>query len=258
MGRRLVSACLLADVVALLPPKPAQPTKVRQQGRRCLGTAAPNPRPRAWETSVIGPLLVGFLMAGLPTVALAQPVVPRAEIAGGGMFSQTVAVDCDLGDGVILEGCSPRSKAWWISPAYHVTDRVALVGEISGRFLELKSTATGDDFFPFPGGLAVDATYDLYAFGGGIRVNWRGERFTPFTQALVSYGRANATISAAFLRESAVFTGILLEPSAGVDIHVAERIAVRVVGGYGAGWSEGELNQEIRIGAGVVFGFGSR
>ena len=203
-------------------------------------------------------LLIGFLIAGLPTVALAQPGAPRTEIAAGGMFSQTVGLDCDLGDGVILEGCSPRSTAWWISPAYHVTDRVALVGEVSGRFLELKTTAAVDDFFPIPGGLAVDVTQNLYAFGGGIRVNWRGERFTPFTQALVSYGRANVTISAALLRESAAFTGILLEPSAGVDIHVAERVDVRLVGGYGAGWSEGELNQEIRIGAGVVFGFGSR
>ena len=148
-------------------------------------------------------LLIGFLVAGLPAVALAQPGAPRTEIAAGGMFSQTVGLDCDLGDGVILEGCSPRSTAWWISPAYHVTDRVALVGEVSGRFLELKTTAAVDDFFPIPGGLAVDVTQGLYAFGGGIRVNWRGERFIPFTQALVSYGRANVTISAALLRNLA-------------------------------------------------------
>lgn len=205
-----------------------------------------------------------LVMAGLLWAvpgALAQTGSPRGEIAAGAMFEQTVGRDCDL-DGVMLADCLPLSTAWWISPAYHITERVALVGEVSRRSFDLKTSATLADQPLLPldlPSLAVDVATSTYAFGGGLRVTGtRAGRVTPFVQTVFSYARINGSTAVLFLRESFASSGLLIEPSAGADIHLGERIAIRILGGYGAGFSEGEVNHAVRVGAGVVFGFANR
>lgn len=81
---------------------------------------------------------------------------------------------------------------------------------------------------------------------------------TPFVQSIVSYARIDGNVSTLFFREPFAFSGLLIEPSGGVDLHVGERIAVRILAGYGAERVEGELTHAVRVGAGVVFGLGSR
>lgn len=117
----------------------------------------------------------GLLLA--TPAALAQTEPSRGEIAAGAMFGAVVESDCDDLDGVMLADCSPRPKEWWISPAYHLTERVALVGEVSGRFINLKTSVTPTDPpLPLPPDLppiALDLSTSTYAFGGGVRVRGR-------------------------------------------------------------------------------------
>ena len=178
------------------------------------------------------------------------------------MFGSVVESDCDDLDGVVFTDCSLRPKEWWISPAYHLTERVALVGEVSGRFINLKTSVTPTEPpLPLPLDLppvAVDGSTSTYAFGGGVRVTGRRDRrVTPFVQAIVSYARIDGSASVLFFREHFAYSGLLIEPRGGVDLRVGERIAVRILAGYGAERAEGELTHVVRVGVGMVFGLGS-
>ena len=97
-----------------------------------------------------------------------------------------------------------------------------LVGEVSGRLLNLKTSVTSAGL-PLPRDLppvAVDASMSTYAFGGGVRVvGRRRRRVAPFVQAIVSYARINGSVSALFFRESFAYSDLLIEPSGGVDLH---------------------------------------
>ena len=230
---------------------------------RAGGVRAPACRPGV-ETSrwCIVVVAAGFLWAA-PSV-LAQTEPPRWEVAAGAMFGAVVGLPCDELDGAMLTDCTPRSREWWISPAYHITERVALVGEVSGRFFNLKTSVTPTDSSLLPLSpelppVAVDVSTSTYAFGGGVRVaGRRGRRVTPFVQAIVSYARIDGSASFLFFREPFAYPGLLIEPSGGVDLRVGERVAVRILAGYGAEWAEGELTHAVRVGAGVVFGLGRR
>ena len=212
------------------------------------------------------PLIAAAALLWAAPAALAQTERPAWEIAAGGTLGfpsvPEIGPDCDL-DGAMLTNCSLRSREWWISPAWHVTDRVALVGEVSGRFVDLETAVTIPDlspgFFPDLPPIAADISTSTYAFSGGVRVSGpRGRRVTPFVQALAGFGRRTGTFEVLFVRDSVTSSGFLIEPSAGVDIHVARRIAVRVLAGYGAAFAEGTTEHAVRVGAGVVFGLGSR
>ena len=207
-------------------------------------------------------IVAAWLLLSAPAV-LAQTEPYRGEIAAGAMFGAAVGLDCDDLDGAMLADCGPRSKDWWISPAYHLTERVALVGEVSGRFFNLKTSVTPTDpplpLLPDLPPVAVDVSTSTYAFGGGVRVTGRRDRrATPFFQTIVSYARIDGSSSVLFFREHFAYSGLLIEPSGGVDLHVGERIAVRILAGYGAERAEGELTHVVRVGVGMVFGLGSR
>ena len=199
------------------------------------------------------PLIAAAVLLWAAPAALAQTERPAWEIAGGGTLGflsvPETGPDCDL-DGVMLTNCSLRSREWWISPAWHVTDRVALVAEVSGRFMDLETGFMFPEQPPDFPPIAADVSTSTYAFGGGVRV-------TGFVQALAGFGRTSGNVSALFVRESLTDSGFLIEPSAGVDIHVAQRIAVRILAGYGAAFAEA-TEHAVRVGAGVVFGLGSR
>lgn len=208
------------------------------------------------------PLIAAAALLWAAPAALAQTERPAWEIAAGGTLGflsvPEIGPDCDL-DGAMLTNCSLRSREWWISPAWHVTDRVALVAEVSGRFMDLETGVTIPELPPDFPPIAADISTNTYAFSGGVRMTGpRGRRMTPFVQALAGFGRRTGTFEALFVRDSLTDSGFLIEPSAGVDIHVARRIAVRILAGYGAAFAEGTTEHAVRVGAGVVFGLGSR
>ena len=162
-------------------------------------------------------IVAAWLLLSAPAV-LAQTEPSRGEIAAGAMFGSVVESDCDDLDGVVFTDCSLRPREWWISPAYHLTERVALVGEVSGRFINLKTSVTPTEPpLPLPLDLppvAVDGSTSTYAFGGGVRVTGRRDRrVTPFVQAIVSYARIDGSASVLFFREHFAYSGLLIEPS---------------------------------------------
>ena len=182
------------------------------------------------------------------TPGLAQPQAPsRTEIAAGAAFRLSFSPDCELNK------CSFGTTGWWVSPAYYVTERIAVVGEAAGSYGNV------DDLAPpiFP--VAFDTSVKTHSFGGGIRVTGsRVQRVIPFVQGIISYDRNNASVAALGLRQSMSFSGVGFDASGGVDIGITSRAAIRVVGGYGIGRSEGESTHELGVGAGLVFGMGGR
>lgn len=191
-------------------------------------------------------VLVFVLLFAAPESAQSQEL-PRTEIAAGAAFRLSFSPDCELNK------CSFGTTGWWVSPAYYVTDRIAVVGEVAGAYGNV------DDLVPPVIPVALDTSVRTHSFGGGIRVTGsRVQRVVPFVQGIVSYDRNNASVAALGLRESMSFSGVGFDASAGVDIGINSRAAVRLVGGYGIGRSEGESTHELGVGAGVVFGLGGR
>lgn len=180
------------------------------------------------------------------TPGLAQPQEPsRTEIAAGAAYRLSFSPGCELNK------CSFGTTGWWVSPAYYVTDRIAVVGEVAGSYGNV------DDLVPPVIPVAFDTSVRTHSFGGGIRVTGsRVQRVIPFLQGIISYDRNNASVAALGFRESMSFSGFGVDASAGVDIGITSRVAVRVVGGYGIGRSEGESTHELGVGAGLVFGLG--
>lgn len=188
------------------------------------------------------PLLV-IVFVG-PGVVLAQEL-PRCEIAAGATLVVSPAdEECGFGD------CSPVAAGWVVSPAYYLTDRIAVVGQVARSYSTLELIVSD-----LP--LDLDSSVSQYSFGGGIRVAAsRARRLKPFAQAVVSSHRINVEVSALGMRESGSASGVSIEPGAGVDIGIAKRIAIRLQGGYGIGFSEGESSRlGWVVGAGAVFKF---
>lgn len=191
---------------------------------------------------LIAPVLVTGLVG--PGLALAQEL-PRWEIGAGATLGVWPAdAECGFGD------CSPGSAGWVVTPAYYLTDRIAVVGQVAGSYSTLEPIA---DELP----LAIDVSFSQYSFGGGIRVTGsRARRLRPFAQAIVSSNRLNVDVSVLGLGESDSAYGVAIEPGGGVDVSIAKRLAIRLQGGYGIGFSEGESSRlGWVVGAGVVFKF---
>ena len=191
-------------------------------------------------------VLAFVLLFAAPESAQSQEL-PRSEIAAGAAFRLSFSPGCELNK------CSFGTTGWWVSPAYHVTRRVAVVGEVAGNYGNV------NDLVPPVIPVAFDTSVRTHSFGGGVRVTGsRVQRVIPFVQGIISYDRNNASVAAFGLRESMSFSGFGVDASAGVDIGITSRAAVRVVGGYGIGRSEGESTHELGVGGGLVFGLGSR
>ncbi len=177
-------------------------------------------------------------------LCLAAPVaaqdIPAWEIAGGYSFTRAVTDEVTLPAG------------WFVSGARNVTDMLAIVGEVSGAY---KSEA---EF-----GLEVDRL--LFTLMGGVRYYRRLARVTPFAQFLLGGAALGSKVTVGGYSEWDPNSGpeFAIQPGAGVDIRLTDRLAARVQGDWRRLFSGDEAlgfvdGNQIRIAAGIVVGFGSR
>ena len=162
---------------------------------------------------------------------LAAQDIPAWEIAGGYSFTRAVTDEVTLPAG------------WFVSGARNVTDMLAIVGEVSGAY---KSEAVS--------GFEVDKA--LYTLMGGVRYYRRLARVTPFAQFLLG-------VAALVAQPNDEAIDFAIQPGAGVDIRLTDRLAARVQGDWRRLFSADEAlgtvdGNQIRISAGIVVGFGSR
>ena len=168
-------------------------------------------------------------------LCLAAPVaaqdIPAWEIAGGYSFTRAVTDEVTLPVGGFVSG------------ARNVTDMLAIVGEVSGAY---KSEA---EF-----GFEIDKL--VVTLMGGVRYYRRLARVTPFAQFLLGGAALIAQPN-----DGAI--DFAIQPGAGVDIRLTDRLAARVQGDWRRIFSADEAlgtvdGNQIRIAAGIVVGFGSR
>ncbi len=176
-------------------------------------------------------------------LCLAAPVAaqdrPAWEIAGGYSFTRAVTDEVTLPVGGFVSG------------ARNVTDMLAIVGEVSGAY---KSEAEFQ--------LEVDKA--LYTLMGGVRYYRHLARVTPFAQFLLGGAALGRKVTVGGYSE---WVGgnieFAIQPGAGVDIRLTDRLAARVQGDWRRVFSADEAlgivdGNQIRIAAGIVVGFGSR
>ncbi len=153
------------------------------------------------------------------------------------------SVDVGVSWALLGESDMTLPAGWVASVAGHVTDHLAIVGEIGGNY---KSVIT-------PGGY-IDVSEHSF-LGGGRYVFGRDAQLRPFAQTLVGMSRASFSRSEVGISYNA-FT---VQPGAGIDFKVSPRVAVRLQTDFrwmtlqdiGSGW-------QYRLAAGVVFAVGGR
>ena len=187
-------------------------------------------------------VLVVFVLLCLAAPVAAQDI-PWWKIAGGYSFTRDVTDEATLPAG------------WFVSGAGNVTDMLAIVGEVSGAYKDNSEPELG-----------FEAVVALYTIMGGVRYYRRRARVTPFAQFLlgISSWRTSATFGG-FSRSTVSGPHFVIQPGAGVDIRLTDRLAARVQGDWRRIFSADEAHgaqavdsNQIRIAAGIVVGFGSR
>ena len=93
---------------------------------------------------------------------------------------------------------------------------------------------------------------------GGVQCLSRAGAVSGFGRFLVGAARASGSISGLGFDVSESETAFAIQPGAGVDFHLTDTVSARVMFDYRRIFFEGEGNNEIRVAAGLVFGFGSR
>ncbi len=170
---------------------------------------------------------------------------------------------CSVTEGALsfnLAAYSPRATGWWGSFAVHVSEHVAVVGEVSGGSAGLNTTATlsqSGQLVSFP----VEIDVSGYGFAGGIRGSGRrGGPVTPFVQVLLGYGIGDLTsrLSGLNVTDTTDIGGFAVLPGAGVDITLAERVGLRLLGEMSIAQSEGVTSTSFGIQTGLVFAVGNR
>ena len=172
-----------------------------------------------------------ILLLGATSLAVAQPRQPVADVAAG---SHTLWPG-DREDPAVVLG-------WFVSVDEHRTDRMAIAYEFEHYFRD-RSDTHGE-------------TLHWYAGLAGIRYAWPGRRVTPFVQVLA--GAVVLRVHEQFppdvpsyVPRTDVEKGLALQPGGGVDIHLAERVALRLKADF--------MNfGNLRLAAGVAFGVGDR
>lgn len=172
---------------------------------------------------------------GTPQIAVAQNS-PAGEIAGGYSFLQDFTNELSVPAG------------WFVSGAGNVTDVLAIVGEVSGAYKTVEA-------------LVLDVDLDLYTFMGGVRYYRRLARVTPFAQFFLGAARLSAESTFLGFTESESETEFAIQPGAGIDIRLTDRLAARLQGDwrrifFAEGFSDD--SNEFRFAVGLVVGLGSR
>jgi hypothetical protein len=198
-----------------------------------------------------------LISAALIVVAvLAVPDVSAAQGYPAGNLSVSYAAlkDSDV-DGMFGTG-------WAASVAGALTRSVELAGEVGGNYKT--STAPG---------VGAKMRLDLHSFLGGARYVARPQgRVSGFVQTLAGATRISAgftscgsvppSICSEMRQVGMARTYFTLQPGAGVDVGMTNRVGIRVQGDYRAIFAgesgDSETLHEFRFAAGVVVGFGRR
>jgi hypothetical protein len=182
-------------------------------------------------------VLAGLVVLAASTPALAQDF-PRVDVSGG---YQGALVEEEL-----------FSTGWYFDVAGNVTPWLGIVFQVGGNSRSLSQTESGTIFIEPPFGPG-DVTYtesqtgdaSLNQYMGGVRLNARGGRVTPFGQFLVGIvkGKSEGTYSYtltppvpdfpdstfSFSDESSDFA---IQFGGGVDIRIAGGFGLRAGGDY--------------------------
>jgi hypothetical protein len=124
---------------------------------------------------------------------------------------------------------------WSVSVARNVANSVGIVADMGGNY----RTVNGVDL-------------KIHALLGGVRYTVRGERLTPYIEALAGAARLDA--SAAGVTASG--TDFAVQGGIGFGVRVAQNVWLRAGGDFRNIFSEGQSVQEFRAFTGVSFGFG--
>ena len=168
--------------------------------------------------------VLGLLVT--PSLVLAQDTRAAGIAAGYQFMYEDGEVDVNFPGG------------WFVSIAGNLGAHVALVGEVTGSH----------------GATLFGADFSVYTYMGGVRVRDRGSRFTPFAQFLVGAARMTATADALGLEIAQV--ELATEPGLGLDIHLRENLAIRVLAGARRIYVDGPDGKEVRGAVGIVFDIG--
>jgi len=185
-------------------------------------------------------LLGSFVLTAPP--ALAQE--PAGSIAFGfGLANTPIGYECPFDD------CGNLRKSLSGEGAFNITENVAAVVGLGYGFASLSTSYSG---------IAIDYSSNVVTVGGGVRALGRPGQARAFAEVLAGYSRVRGEATVGGLRESASGSGLSISPGAGVDIAVAERVALRLSGGVSFSFIEGETTNAFGAGVGLVFGLGNR
>ena len=185
-------------------------------------------------------LVVVALLAAAGT-AVAQE--PAGSIAiGFGLAKPFGGGECPVDD------CGYLVKSLSGEGAFNITEHFAIVAGIGYGFATLNTSYSG---------VAIDASGNSFAVGGGVRVFGPPSQVRAFVDAMAAYGRSTTKATALGLRESVSVSGWSAGSGAGIDIALSDRVAIRLSGGFSLYFSDGrDTDGSFGGGAGLVFGIG--
>ena len=137
---------------------------------------------------------------------------------------------------------------------------------MSGLFQSVDGVLPVQD--PAQRSVAFSVKFDRVEFAGGVRVHGvRSSAVRPFFQVLFGYSTADAEVGAlgdldltTWISDQRVIfsvSGPALTPGGGLDVGVAERVAVRLEIGLPSVFSGGTVTSSLVVGAGLVFAVGN-
>ncbi len=200
-----------------------------------------------------------FVVLGVVISSEAYAQAPRGEVAGTLLVGKEIV-------GGDLSQVGGWGWGWNGSFAVQATDRVSVVGAMSGLYQSV------DGEFPVQDraqrSVPFRVTFDTLGFAGGVRVHGdRSSRVRPFFQVLFGYSTADAAVGALgdldlttwSSDQRAIFSvsGPALTPGGGLDVGVAERVAVRLQIDLPSVFSGGTVTSSLVVGAGFVFAVGN-
>jgi hypothetical protein len=165
-----------------------------------------------------------------PASAFAQSAAaaPKGDIA----VSYSVLHDSDLS--------TTLGVGWVFSGARNVSSVLGIVGEAGGNYKTIQV-------------LGTDLDISVHSFLGGVRLRAQNaSKAVPFAQVLTGMSRASASV----LGESEASNAFTIQPGAGVDIQLRERMSLRAQGDFRILRSNGENSNEFRVAVGLAFGLG--
>ncbi len=161
-----------------------------------------------------------------------QPASPNFGGPGGAPLNEVSVEYALLRE--LDEGGGSAPVGWNVSYARNLSPSLGLVGEIGTAF-ETEG----------------DLTASLWDFMGGARFSSRGAA-TAYVEALGGLAFLAVTDGATLVTISKP----AIQGGGGVDVKISPRVAIRAGADYRAIFAEGDVFSQLRIRAGLIFGFG--